>query len=192
MRATAVAFLVAALTAFALYAWGSAPTVLHGDSAEMQIVARVGGIPHATGYPGFVLAGRALSWIGGSDPARRVTLMNAAFAALSVGMVIVVLRTIGLSIGSALVAAGLYALSFTFWRAAQRAEVYSFSVLLALAALWRCLVAFRSKQYGDALVAALLLGLVTTGHLAFAMLVGTLGVLLAWRTFRNRPSLPSG
>ena len=187
MRATAAAFLVATVAAFALYAWGSAPTVFHGDSAEMQIVASVGGIPHATGYPGFVLAGRALSWIGGADPGRRVTLMNAAFAALSVGLVVVVLRVLGLSIGSALVAAGLYALSFTFWRGAQRAEVYAISVLLALLALWRCLIAFRSQRYGDALVAALLLGLVTTGHLAFAVFVMALGLLLAWRTFRARP-----
>src|SRR5580765_6169243 len=63
-RATAATFLILVVAAFALYAWTAAPTVLFGDSGEMQIVGAAGGIPHATGYPGFVLASRALVWLG--------------------------------------------------------------------------------------------------------------------------------
>lgn len=43
--------------AFAGALTGAAPTVLTGDSAEIQSVALLGGIPHPTGYPTAMLAG---------------------------------------------------------------------------------------------------------------------------------------
>src|SRR4029077_14935545 len=54
-----LAGVIAGALAFGVYAWGAAPTVLSGDSAEMATVAAVGGVPHPTGYPTFVLIGQA-------------------------------------------------------------------------------------------------------------------------------------
>src|SRR5437660_5214405 len=50
----ATAALLAAGVALAVYAWGAAPSVLSGDSAELAAAASRGGVPHATGYPSFV------------------------------------------------------------------------------------------------------------------------------------------
>jgi hypothetical protein len=184
-RSVLVAFLILVAAAFAVYAWTAAPTVLFGDSGEMQIVGAAGGIPHATGYPGFVLASRALVGLGWGDLAHRVNLVCALFSALAVGLMFVLLRALEIAPWSAAAAAGCYALTFTVWRVGQRAEVYSISIALLLLATWRSVVALRTGRMRDLLLAGFLLGLTMTGHFSSGMLVIALGLALAWRAFRG-------
>jgi len=170
--------------AFAVYAWGAAPGLLWGDSAEMQLVGLKGGIPHATGYPGYVLSARLLGSIPIGEPAHRLTLVTALFAALTLGMMTGLGVGLGLTIGSAALAAVLLGASITFWQAAQRAEVYSFSLCLEVLALWRTIVAMRSPRFRDAALAGFLIGLSLTGHLSFIFAAAGLGLALAWHVAR--------
>jgi hypothetical protein len=78
-----LAGVIAGAIALTCYAWGAAPTVLSGDSAEMATVAAVGGVPHPTGYPTFVLIGQATKPFLPGNPARRVTLMCALMGGVS-------------------------------------------------------------------------------------------------------------
>jgi hypothetical protein len=182
----ALAFLVT----LALYAFTAAPTVLFGDSAEFQVVALRGGIPHATGYPLYVLVGRLFAWLPFPDPAFRINLMSAFFGAATVALVVLIIVSLGVSARAAVVGALTLGLSFTFWRVSQRAEVYTFGMFLGMLALWRSLVALRSTSFVQALIAGFLLGLTLTVHLSFILPVAGLGLMLAWHTARQGGAWP--
>jgi len=178
--------------ALAFYAALAAPTVLFGDSAELQAVALRGGIPHASGYPGFVLLGRVFALLPFPDRAYRITFMAAFFAAATVALSVRVLVEVGLARGASLAGALVLGVSFTFWQVALRAEVYSLALFLGCLALWRTLVALRGTRLRDALVAGLLAGLALSGHLMLAPVVAVMGLALAWHVARTmRRPLPA-
>ena len=170
--------------ALAIYAWGAAPTVLTGDSAEIQTVSLLGGIAHPTGYPTAILAGRVFGRLLPGDRAHRITMMSAVLGAIAVALVLRLLVELGLSLPGAFAGAMLYGSTYTFWCSALRAEVYTWSISLAVLAIWRTVVALRSGRTGPILVAGFLLGLTLTGHLTFALPVAALGLALAWRLAR--------
>lgn len=175
------------LAAFLLYASTSAPGLLFGDSAELQAAAITGGIPHATGYPAFTLFGKLFSTFSPGDPARAINLMSGFFGAAALGLLVVALGELGVGPLAAAVAALTFGLSFTPWRTSLRAEVYGLAVALAVLALWRVLVARRTRRFAHTLLAGFLLGLTLTGHLAFAPMVAILGLMLAWQVARHEP-----
>ena len=173
--------------ALALYASLAAPSVLFGDSAELQTVALRGGIPHATGYPTFVLLGRLFARLPFPDPGFRITFMSALCAAATVALLVLLLAQLGLSRGAALAGALVLGASFTFWDDALRAEVYSLAGFLGFLALWRTLVALRGPNLPDALLAGMLSGLALTGHLMLAPAVASLWAVLTWRVMSSQP-----
>ena len=181
------AMLLAFVLGLAVYVLLAAPTVMFGDSAEFQTVALEGGIPHSTGYPTFVLVGRAFAHLPFRDRAFRITFMSACFGAASLALLVLILHQLGIGLVPALIGALLFGSTFTFWRGALRAEVYSLSVFIALLALWRTIVALKSPRFGDAALAGFLLGLTLTGHLSFILPVALFGLALAWHVFRTRP-----
>jgi transmembrane protein TMEM260 (protein O-mannosyltransferase) len=185
-----VALVFAASLAF--YATLAAPTVLFGDSAELQAVALRGGIPHASGYPGFVLIGRLFALLPFPDPAYRITFMSAFFAAATLALLVKQLAELGVTRGAALAGALVLGASFTFWQVALRTEVYSLALFLGFLALWRTLAALRGTSLGDALVAGLLAGIALTGHLMLAPVSAVLGLTLAWHVARTqRHAIPA-
>jgi hypothetical protein len=178
-----------ALAVFAIllsiYAYTAAPSVLYGDSGEFQTVALVGGIPHSTGYPAFLLAGWAFGKLPFADPAFRINFLSAFFGAAALAVFVLFASELGAGALAAAVAALMYGLTYTMWRVSLRAEVYTVAILLGVLAFGWTLVALRSGRVRDALVAALLLGLSLVGHLCFAAPVLVLGLALAWRVFRS-------
>jgi len=175
------AAVLAAALAFALYSWGTAPTVLSGDSAELAAVAVRGGVPHTPGYPTFVLLGRLAAAFLHGDPAHRVALMCAFCGALSVGLFALLLSELGITWAAVFGGAIFYAGTFMLWWASIRVEVYAPATALALFALWRVFVARRTLAPGHALVAAFATGLALTGHLLFMPLLAIAGLSLALR-----------
>lgn len=174
----ALAALLAGSIALAVYASGTARTVMTGDSAELAAVGAVGGVTHPTGYPTFVLLANVASHVLPGDPAHRVALFCAGAGAVSVGLFALLLAELGLSFGGMLAGALLYAGTFTLWWAAIRVEVYTPSIMLALFALWRVFVARRTLRARDGLLAAFALGLALTGHLSFAPALALAGLWL--------------
>lgn len=173
--------------ALALYSSLAAPTVQFGDSAELQTVALTGGIPHATGYPVFVLVGRVFALLPFADLGFRITFMGACLAAATVALLVLVMAQLGLSLGAALAGAFVLGMSFTFWHVALLTEVYSLAAFLGFIALWRTLAALRGPSLPNALLAGLLLGLALSGHLLLIPLVASLGLALAWHVMRSQP-----
>ena len=179
-----VALAVFAL-ALALYMAGLAPGLLWGDSAEMQILAAIGGVAHPTGYPLFTLVGRVFTAFGDGDPAWRANLLSATFAAATLALLVAFLIRRGVRPAAAFAGAAAWGLSFTFWSTAQRAEVYSLAAFIALGALWCTLSALQHGHRRVRLAAGFLLGLTLTGHMAFAPCVAVAGLTLAWRVPRT-------
>jgi hypothetical protein len=163
------------------FLWGAAPSVFYGDSGELQTVALCGGVAHPTGYPTFILLGQVFGKLLGGDPARRITVMSAFFAAAAVCILFLALRKFGLSAGIALAGSVVYGLSFTFWWSAIRTEVYTLSVFLFLISLWLVLHTLEKPTLVRAASAAAFLGLTMTGHHCFAPAVLVLGLMIAFK-----------
>jgi hypothetical protein len=172
MSIRALPWLVFAL-ALALYVRTGAPSLLTGDQAEHQMVAAIGGVPHATGYPLFTLLNMAaVRVLPVGDLARRATLMTALWSALATAMAFVVARRLTGSALGGLVAAAALATGPSFWALSTVTEVYTFQALLILTIWWLLLGWWAAPEqkrwlYG----AAFLSGVATTHHGSFVPIV---------------------
>jgi len=160
----------------AVYIATLCPTVYVEGTGELISASHFLGIAHPTGYPLFCLAARLFSaFVPAGSVAYRVNLASAAFGALSVGVVYLLLRGLVLHRGAAAAASLCFGFSRTFWSQAVIAEVYTLNVLfiaslLLLLVLWRetgedrylLLVAFG---YGLSLTNHLTMGLFAPGML---------------------------
>jgi hypothetical protein len=151
----------------AIYLSCAAPSVMYGDSAELQAVALEGGVTHPTGYPTFILLGQLFGRVLAGDEAHRITVMSAIFGAAAVCAFIVVLLKLALPLWAATAGAVIYALSFTFFWSAIRTEVYTIAIFVFFIGLWLTLHALEKPIPSRAAAAGLFLGLVLTGHLTF-------------------------
>src|SRR5260221_7431042 len=89
------------VAALAAYRYGIAPGLLWGDSAEMQILAAIGGVAHPTGYPLFTLVGRLFTGLPGGEPAFRAHPLSATFAAGTLALLVAFLLRRGASAAAA-------------------------------------------------------------------------------------------
>lgn len=155
-----------------IYVWTLLPTMVDQDSGELVAAVHVQGIPHPTGYPLWLLLGRAFDYLPvGHTSAYRVALASAVPTAAAGA--VVSLLALGLTAQPAIAAtAGLaFGLWFPCWSQAVRAEVYGLTALLfalALLALrrwnrerssralvWMCLACgFVSMHHRTAFLAA--------------------------------------
>jgi hypothetical protein len=99
------------LLALAVNLLTAAPTVLEGDGAELQATALLGGVPHPSGYPSFVLLGQLFGRLLPGDPAFRITAMCAAFGAATLVVFVLLSLELGASLGAAVAGAAVYGAS---------------------------------------------------------------------------------
>src|ERR687890_20984 len=165
------------LFVFALYLRTLSPTVLYLqdpkllDAVMVQMQVSVLGITHPTGYPTYLMLTHLFTYLPFGDPAYRVNLGSAVYAALAV----VAVYAAGLLLGRRGVAAASGALAFglgtALWSQAVIAEVYTLNALLVSATivvllLWR---EYRKDRY--LLLSAFLVGLCLTNHLTSGLLL---------------------
>ena len=155
------------LVMFAVYFWGTAPTVLWHDSGELQTAVLRCGITHPSGYPLYVTVGWLWGAILPGDPAYRINLLSGVFGAATVAFLFLILGELRLSRTAGLLGALLYGASFTLWWSSLRAEVYTFAVFLLAMGIWRWLVCIRSGRLRDVFSAGLLLGAALVSYIAF-------------------------
>jgi hypothetical protein len=179
--AAAAAVAVAALS-LVVYLATAAPTVMWGDSGELQTVALRGGIGHPTGYPTFIMLGQVFGRLVPGDPAHRITVMSAVFGSVAVLGFGLLMAELGLSAAGVLGGTLLFGASFTMWWSAIRCEVYTLAIACFLLSLGMTLRALRSESWRDATWAAFLLGLTLTTHMAYTPAALAVMGVLAWRT----------
>jgi tetratricopeptide (TPR) repeat protein len=134
------------------------PTVPPFDSGELISAAYVLGIPHAPGYPVYVLLGKLFTFLPFGNIAYRLNFMSAFFAALTVWVVFLIVCKVQTSHSNEsvdakfmkqtldllppMVAALMLAFSPAFWKYALVAEVVTLNtffaaVMVYLLATWR-------------------------------------------------------
>jgi hypothetical protein len=173
-----------------LYFETLAPTVLYMkgpkllDAVMLQMQVSVLGIAHPTGYPTYLMLTHLFTYLPIGDPAYRVNLGSAVYAALAV----VAVYAAGLLLSRRVVAAASGALAFglgtALWSQAVIAEVYTLNALLVCVTvvvllLWRV---YRKDRY--LLLSAFLVGLCLTNHLTSGLLLPAgllLVALVDWR-----------
>ncbi len=166
-REWAIAATLGMLT-FIVYWLGLAPTITWqhdgADSGDLATAVALGGVPHPTGYPTYLLIAELFKRLPlGGDVAYRLNVMSAICAAVAVGFLsLAAARTLieplprsdtqpaklvgkrgmasmGLAELSAAVAALTFAFSPPFWSQAVIAEVYTFNSLFVALLLWLAL-----------------------------------------------------
>lgn len=189
----------------AVYLWTLPVTVSFEDSAEFVAAAATLGIPHASGYPLFVLLGRLFAALPFGTVPWRVALLSAVAAAGAVTLGFLAVRrlvkrrfpvTPGVDAVMALVFLTL-AVSETWWGQAIMAEVYALHAAL-MAGVGYALVAWMDaldgradggSMRGDrwAFAASFLFGLALSDHLFLTLPVAPvfLGIVL-YRLPRGR------
>ncbi len=128
---------IALVSALILYQQTAAPSVLSGDSGEFQFAAPLLGIPHPTGYPLYIIAGKLSTMlIPFGDSAHRVTLVSSIAGSCTVALLALLTLHITDSFLAALIAAFALALAPGMWNAATIAEVYALHMLFIALLAW--------------------------------------------------------
>ncbi len=165
----AVAALLGA-AALALYVKTAAPGVYSFDAAEFTIASATWGIPHASGYPLFVLLGRLfITLLPAGDPAFRMVLATALFAALTVTVLYALLRELELGRMPSLLASAAFGVSYYQWASAVVTKEHSLHTLLLGLVLWLLLRWQRRGGFGWLAAASFAYGLSLANHLSAAL-----------------------
>ncbi|HEX6511030.1 MAG TPA: DUF2723 domain-containing protein, partial [Chloroflexota bacterium] len=162
------------------------------DAGEFQFVPYIFGIPHITGYPLFLLIGKAWTFLPLGSVAWRMNLLSALFGALAAGVACAAgWQLTGSAAGGTLagLATGLASLEWTW---STIAGVRSLAVAFVAAALLAALRWEEAVRDGDPKLAerrfvllALVCGLALDNHRTFALLLPFLGLyvlMVRWRT----------
>lgn len=183
--------LAAILGALWLY-WRTAyPSVLPGDSGELQFAAWGFWLAHPTGYPLYlILGGIWQHLLPFGDPAYRLNLFSAFWSGLSVGVAFLVFWNVTRSRSASVIAALTLAVSPLIWSQATRAEVYALNtffvaLLTLLGLLWN---AKPQRRYAFAF--ALVFGLSLAHHRMTLLLAPAFAALFANQlsAFRRKPA----
>ncbi len=146
-------------------------TVYNLDSAEFSAAVYVLGIVRATGYPLYLLLGKAFTLLFPiGEVGFRLNVMSAVCAAGTVALLYHFLRRLVQQRAAALAASLLFAFSYYFWAQAVVAEVYTLHTLLVIALL--LLLLYWEQRQADRLLAAfgLLYGLSFGNHMSSLLL----------------------
>jgi|GEM_PF-1872703 len=150
-----------------LYLLTLAPTIGFRDSGDMVTASYLLGISHPSGFPLYMLVGKALSFLPVSELAVRYNLMSALFGTLAVVFVFYAVKKLLKSTFIAAAVSIMLAFSVTFWAYSIFAEKYS---LYAFFAALLILLAVNIKEKTLPFL-AFILGLALTHHLAIVSFI---------------------
>ncbi len=182
-RVDVVVAVVVTLLVFLVYLRTIAPGLLMDDSGEFQVMTRLLGHTHPTGYEMYTVLGRIFSTIPIGDFATRVSAFSAFMGGVAAGLIYVTSRLLHSPKAIAVVPALAFAVAPTVWSQGIIAEVYMPAAAFAAAIVASLLV---WEQSGDRrwLVAAGMLGGSSLGvHFSIGLYVPAIAVfvvLVAW------------
>jgi len=160
--------MVLGLGACVLYLRTMPPTVLDGDSGEFQYMAYILGVPHASGYPLYVLLGKLFTFLPFGDVAFRVNLISVVTTALAIPLVYALLRRVSVSRAAAALTTSFFAVMPSIWGGALETKVYGLHLLLGVLAIFLMLRWYHEQRARDLYAAAFVFGLGLTNHLVIA------------------------
>lgn len=171
------------LAACALYLRTLAPSLLYGDSAEFQTIAYTLGLGHPTGYPIYILLAKLFTFIPVGDVAYRVNLFSAVCAALTVGLIYFIIRSLGGRVLSAIYGSLALTLMPLFWKHASIAEIYTLSAACLAFILLAVVQWKRSTQLRWLFMAGLVGGVSLGIHTTVVLAVPAILIYIAISSF---------
>ena len=156
---------LATVAAFVVYAATALRGVSFGDWAEMQHVPARLEVPHPTGFPLYVLLGKAFSLVPVGSVAFRATLLSAAAAAGAIGMLVLIAGRLGIRPVIALAAGIALAGTAILWEEATFSEMNTLHLFLCAILIHRALVWHNERRDRDLRLGALFSGLALSNHL---------------------------
>lgn len=162
-----------------LYLWIAPQHIVDGDNAEFVTTSVVGGVPHPSGYPLFVLWLRAMSWLPGVTPAHTAALATAILGAASIVVLQAAARAWGARPLAATISVAMFAAAPAVIRISTEAEVFALNNLAVATVLWLAARGGPLRGAWRVLFLALAAGLGLSDHVTCALVapVGILGVV---------------
>jgi len=194
--------LVLAATLFSVYLATTAAglTWANGgsDGGDLITAAAVGGVPHPTGYPVYLVLARLFQFLPIGSLAYRTNLLSAASTVAAAVLVYAIIRRLLEPVAPRAAAWGgfvgglAFGLSPLVWSQAVITEVYSLNLLLT-AALFYLLTAATSRPYRIAFAVGLVQGLAIGNHLLSGLLLpATLALMVIRRAGNSTATRTSG
>jgi transmembrane protein TMEM260 (protein O-mannosyltransferase) len=190
-RGDNVVFVLVTVSSFAIYLRTLAPGVLDGDSGEFQFAAWGWTLAHPTGYPLYLLiGGLAEHLLPFGNPAYRLNVLSAVFAALAVGVSYRVYLDLTEQRGVAMIAALTLAVSPTFWSQATETEVYALNSLFIALLVYLALKWDSLREFKYSALWALTLGLALAHHRSMILLIPSFAAFLVFAVYKRPPPHP--
>jgi Protein O-mannosyl-transferase TMEM260-like len=192
LRRRGVLSALVTLIAFLVYLRTLAPGVLDGDSGEFQFAAWGWTLAHPTGYPLYLLLGGLWQHLlPFGNPAYRLNLLSAIFAALTVGVSYCAFVHVARHRGAAFVAALTLAVAPTFWSQATESEVYALNSLFVALLTYLALKWEERRAYKYSAAWALTFGLALTHHRSIILLLPAFAAFFAPTIYQRWKALPA-
>ncbi len=170
------------ILAFLLYVRTLAPDVFVSDFAEFQYLPSVLGLPHPNGFPLYMLLGWIWSHLPMGNLAWRMNLLSAVGGGVAVFLTAYFAQRVSGRVSVGALAAGLLAVSPSFWGYSLLAERYTLNLSLLVGALLWAWTAAQGKDVQRYLVlSALFLGMGLAVHPSDALLLPFWLMYLVWR-----------
>src|SRR6266508_5547291 len=165
VSATGIAAAGVFAVAMVVYLRTLLPGSSFGDWGEMQMIPAQLGVPHPTGYPLYVLLGKAFSLLPMGSIAYRANLLSAVAAAGGAAAVVLVSTRLGVRPVLAAIAGLTLAVTGTLWLEATFSEMNGLHLLLVALVIHRALVWRAERRDSDLRLGGLLAGLSLANHL---------------------------
>jgi hypothetical protein len=127
---------VVGIAAFLLYRATLLPGLDLGDTASFQATIGSPIITPRDGYPLYLALGNLALWTSHAEPAHALNLASAVEGALACALLVLAAAELSGSVLTAVAAASLFAVSYTFWSQAIIAEVYALHMIFVSLTLW--------------------------------------------------------
>ena len=166
------------------------------DSAEFSTAAYRLGVPHATGYPLYLMLGKLFTYLPVGDIGYRVNLMTGVFSALTVTVLYLLILHLTRRVVLSLAMALFLGFSYYFWTQSVAAEVYTLHTFLT-GLVFLFLLKWDSARDNRFLYAAAgIWGLSFGNHMSTVLLGPAFGFFILsamyQRAFKWRDLLPMG
>ncbi|MEO6771856.1 MAG: DUF2723 domain-containing protein [Kofleriaceae bacterium] len=176
---------------FAVYVWLAPAHIVDGDNAELATLGSLGGVPHPTGYPLYMIWLRAMQWLPGANPAHTAALATAILGAGSIVVLHAACRAWGARPAAATLACAIFAAAPVVVEMNTEAEVFALNNLAAATILWLAARGGPLRGIWRAAALGLVAGLGISDHVTCALLapVGIYGVVCGVRESRAVPAI---
>lgn len=167
-RKSRLILMIPGFLALLIYILTVSPSISGNDTAELSLAVTNLGIPHAPGFPLYVLIGKVFTTLFPfGEPALRLAILSAICGALCIWILTLIVFKINHSIIIAIATALLWAFTCEFWKVCVVPSVYPLLFLSFILSFYFLVLTYYRKQDKFILLAFLFAFFGVTVHIIF-------------------------